>query len=113
MNSHTAESVPRTQSHPALYLQCAGRNVTYLWTETSGKLPPGSFAARRPNLAVDSLAGVAGVAAGTVLTFSFTATLEGVASRANTTTSLSLTALASPVEANLLGPRGDVLVRRS
>lgn len=49
-----------------------------------------------------------GVTAGTVLTFEFTATLSnaGIAS-----TSVTLTAEASPVEASLQGPRGDVMVR--
>lgn len=49
-----------------------------------------------------------GVKAGDVLTFEFTATLAGAGS---VTITLSLTAEASPVEANLQGPRGDVLVR--
>lgn len=49
-----------------------------------------------------------GVDAGATLRFTFTATLQGT-DASSTSTSLELTALPSPVEAKLQGPRGDVL----
>lgn len=49
-----------------------------------------------------------GVTAGTVLTFEFTATLSNAG---EVSTTVTLTAEASPVEASLQGPRGDVMVR--
>ena len=48
-----------------------------------------------------------GVVGGTVLAFTFTATLEAAGA---TTANVTLTALPSPVVAALQGPRGDVLV---
>lgn len=58
-----------------------------------------------------SLQALRGVDAGATLRFTFTATLEGTDAR-STSTTLELTALASPVEAKLQGPRGDVLDTR-
>lgn len=49
-----------------------------------------------------------GVTGGSVLTFAFSATLEGAGT---TTADLTLTARQSRVMAVLAGPRGDVLVR--
>ncbi|KAL4419691.1 hypothetical protein ABPG75_006789 [Micractinium tetrahymenae] len=82
---------------------CPGKSVAYSWAETSGLRPAGSFAASRPDLAIKVLTGVSG---GDVLNFTFTATLAGAGS---TTASLQLTALSSPLEAKVDGPRGDVL----
>ncbi|PRW57378.1 hypothetical protein C2E21_4192 [Chlorella sorokiniana] len=85
---------------------CTGKRVTYLWRETSGLQLPG-FPSTAPNLQLQRLP--PGVRAGDALTFEFTATLAGAG---NVSTVVTLTAEASPVEASLQGPRGDVLESR-
>ena len=107
----------------------AGSNITYLWQESSGLLPAGSFAAAKKNLVLKVGGGPApeawrqrlhprftpprpmqgplsGVTGGEVLNFTFSAALSGAGT---TTASVSLTALSSPVLAVLAGPRGTVL----
>lgn len=65
-------------------------------------------AARCQPIALPLQGPISGLAAGTQLTFTFTASLEGAGSAS---TSLALTAQSSELMAVISGPSGDVLVR--
>ncbi|KAK9833282.1 hypothetical protein WJX81_002494 [Elliptochloris bilobata] len=93
-----------------IFLQsvCPGSTVVYNWTFASGSpqfVAP--FAATRKDLVVSGASGVVGATAGTTYDLQLTTNLLGTASYATST--VQLTAVATPVIAAIRGPQGDVL----
>ncbi|KAK9829829.1 hypothetical protein WJX72_008087 [[Myrmecia] bisecta] len=89
---------------------CSGTKVTYTWAATGSNTFTSTIAdPSNKNLVIPRP--VVGATAGTVYQFSLTASLDipGGASGTAVSTTVSLTAAASPVVAVLQGPQGDVL----